>query len=136
MAKNFKLLSAALNADPQRRARVEAHKRAIRDALSLAHLRRSRGATQQSLAAALGISQPNVSRVEHQDDLYLSSLAGYVEALGGRLEIMAVFPDERIGLGTGGILVPERLTPASAEDRLRRARGNRRGIKRDVRSSD
>jgi hypothetical protein len=33
-----------------------------------------------------------------QDDLYLSTLGEYVEALGGRLEVRAVFPDQVIAL--------------------------------------
>ena len=37
--------------------------------------------------------QPSVSRVERPADLYLSTLRRYIEGLGGRLEIHAVFPD-------------------------------------------
>ena len=96
--KKFKVLSAPINADPVRRARVEEHKRAILDALALAELRESRHVTQQEVAGALATSQANVSRIEHQDDLYLSTLSGYVAALGGRLEIAAVFPEQTVRL--------------------------------------
>jgi hypothetical protein len=37
-----------------------------------------------------------VSRVENGADLYLSTLAGYVEASGGHLELTAVFPDQAV----------------------------------------
>jgi hypothetical protein len=37
-----------------------------------------------------------VSKIEHRTDIYLSTLAGYVEALGGKLEIRAVFPDREM----------------------------------------
>jgi hypothetical protein len=47
--------------------------------------------------------QSNVSRLERQDDLYLSTLQGYVEALGGQLEVSAVFPEERIALRPGRV---------------------------------
>lgn len=52
-----------------------------------------RGTTQVALAAALGMSQGNVSRIEHQDDVFLSTLREHVAALGGTLEVAAVFPD-------------------------------------------
>ncbi|CCF82780.1 hypothetical protein NITHO_1560008 [Nitrolancea hollandica Lb] len=43
--------------------------------------------------AIIGTFQANVSRTEHHDDLYLSMLSSYVAALGGHLEVTAVFPD-------------------------------------------
>ncbi len=57
-----------------------------------------RDVTQQVLAEALDVSQPNVSRIEHQDDVFLSTLRSYVEALGGRLEVRAVFDDLTVDL--------------------------------------
>jgi len=42
--------------------------------------------------------QPAISRIEHTEDVHLSTLRAYVEALGGRLEIAAVFGDERFPL--------------------------------------
>jgi hypothetical protein len=46
----------------------------------------------------------NVSRVENAADLYVSTLARYVEALGGHLELTAVFPDQvvPVELPSGG----------------------------------
>jgi predicted transcriptional regulator len=98
--KSFSKLRAPIDADPVRRARVEEVKHAMREALALAELRESRQVTQQKLAEALNVTQANVSRVEHQDDLYLSTLRGYVEALGGELQIRAVFDDETVDLDT------------------------------------
>ena len=62
----------------------------------LAELRRRRGISQAAIADALAVSQPNVSRIEQEDDVYLSTLARYVAALGGHLEVTAVFPDESV----------------------------------------
>jgi DNA-binding Xre family transcriptional regulator len=76
-------------------------KQAIEDALELAELRKHRGITQVQLADRLRISQGNVSEMEHRRELYLSTLREYVEALGGRLELAAVFPDERLPLAAG-----------------------------------
>jgi transcriptional regulator with XRE-family HTH domain len=69
---------------------------ATEDAVRLGQLREARRMTQAQVAQALSSSQPNVSKLERREDLYLSTLSEYVEALGGRLEIRAVFPDEVI----------------------------------------
>jgi DNA-binding XRE family transcriptional regulator len=97
-AKAFKNLANSIKADPERAARVEAHRLAIEDALALAELRKVTGVTQQELAARLDMTQANVSRIEHERDIYLSTLRHYVEALGGELEISAVFGDHRVKL--------------------------------------
>jgi DNA-binding XRE family transcriptional regulator len=94
----FKELRASIDADPVRRARVDDAKHAMREALALSELRASRDVTQQVLAEALDVTQPNVSRIEHEDDVFLSTLRSYVEALGGRLEVRAVFDDLTVDL--------------------------------------
>ena len=67
---------------------------------ALVELRKSRGARQSDLAALLGISQPTLSNQEKRPDQKIATLAKYVEALGGELEIYATFPDgERVSLG-------------------------------------
>ena len=45
------------------------------------------------MASDLGINQENVSRIERRTDLLISTLSGYVEAMGGRLRLVAEFPD-------------------------------------------
>ncbi len=45
------------------------------------------------MAAGLETSRPNVSRIEREVDVRLSTLQRYVEALGGELELIARFPD-------------------------------------------
>lgn len=74
---------------------------ALLDALALRDLRNVRGLTQVEIAERLGRSQGNVSELERRDDVYLSSLREYIEALGGRLELTAVFPEERIPVSLG-----------------------------------
>ena len=96
--KPFAELAAKAKANPIRRARIEAYKRAIDDALALAELRQQRGVTQHEVAQTLNVSQANISRIEHEEDLYLSTLRNYVAALGGRLEINAVFPEDSVPL--------------------------------------
>src|SRR5919112_1000464 len=94
----FAELAAEAKADPIRRARIATYKRAMLDALALAELRGQRGITQQNVAGRLGVTQANVSRIEHEEDLYLSTLRSYVAALGGELEVNAVFPDGKVAL--------------------------------------
>ena len=96
--KPFSELTAKIKADPARRARIATYKRAIEDALALADLRAQRGLTQTEVAASLGVTQANISRIEHEEDLYLSTLRGYLAALGAELEVNAVFPDEKVTL--------------------------------------
>jgi transcriptional regulator with XRE-family HTH domain len=69
-----------------------------RHQLTLAQLRRIRNLTQTQLAKALQISQPEVSRIEHQSDVYLSTLRSYVAATGGDLDLVARFGDDSASL--------------------------------------
>jgi len=95
--RSFKELGGPILADSERRERVRRHRiEAIDEILQyqLDELRRARHITQEELAAALGVRQPSVSRLEHGDDAKLSTLRAYVEALGGRLELVAVFDDD------------------------------------------
>ena len=83
---------------PVNEARVTTYKRLLDAEVRLDHLRRRRGVSQTDLAKALEVSQPNVSRIEQEEDLYLSTLTRYVAALGGQLELRAVFPEETVTL--------------------------------------
>jgi DNA-binding XRE family transcriptional regulator len=104
--KNFRLLreklEERLQGDPVARARFEAAHTAMRDALALAEAREACDMTQQELARILGVSQANVSRIEREGDVYRSTLRNYVEALGGRLEIVAIFPEKTLTLTRSG----------------------------------
>jgi len=45
------------------------------------------------MAKKLKVGQDTVSRVEKRTDMLLSTLSGYVEAMGGELNVVAEFPD-------------------------------------------
>jgi transcriptional regulator with XRE-family HTH domain len=80
--------------DPRRRAKIEARAaELIAEEMSLRDLRRARAKTQESLAKELGIGQEGISRIEKRTDLLLSTLRTYVEAMGGKLRLIAEFPD-------------------------------------------
>jgi len=102
-ARNFRELHDQIVADPERAKRLEEAERRVEAELaayeqSLAELRRARAYTQAQLAKALHVSQAQVSRIEHQTDLYLSTLQSYLEAMGGRLELIGVFGGTRVVL--------------------------------------
>jgi DNA-binding XRE family transcriptional regulator len=94
----FAELAAQVKADPVRRERIATIKHAMDDALALAKLRAQQDKTQREVAEILGVTQANISRIEHEEDLYLSTLRSYVAALGGELEVNAVFPDDKVAL--------------------------------------
>ena len=78
---------------PRRRERVEARYRELKQEVeSLRELRRIAGKAQLDIATALNIKQPSISKIEKQADMYLSTLRGYVEAIGGKLELMVKLP--------------------------------------------
>lgn len=105
-------------ADPQvarraaeARAELDRHEQDYQRTLT--QLRNARRLTQTQLANMLGVSQAQVSRIENQADLYLSTLRSYIQAMGGELQLHAVFPD---GQATA-ITVNELLEPDYAEPR-------------------
>lgn len=75
---------------------------AVGDALALGEIRGRRGLTQVDVARVMQTSQASVSKLERREDLYLSTLRDFVEALGGELELSAVFPDGRITISRPG----------------------------------
>jgi transcriptional regulator with XRE-family HTH domain len=60
-------------------------------AVRLRQVRQSQHITQKKLAQAMGLSQSALSELERRPNITLGTLQRYVEALGGRLEIKAVF---------------------------------------------
>jgi predicted transcriptional regulator len=74
-------------------ARVAEIRAAMEDAIALAQLRDFIGLRQTEMAERLGTNQGAVSRLERRQDLYLSTLRDYVQALGGELRLVADFPD-------------------------------------------
>jgi hypothetical protein len=62
----------------------------------IAHALYQRGVSHDTGLAALDAVDERLSDDERREDLYLSALASYVEALGGRLEVRAVVGDDAI----------------------------------------
>ena len=77
---------------PARHRKVEARAaELIAEEMTLRELRRARKLTQVRMAEELGITQDGVSRLEKRSDLLISTLRGYVEAMGGKLRLVAEF---------------------------------------------
>lgn len=93
MSKRFDEMRRRINADPERRRRIEEKKSAYQALVDLAQMRRDAGMTQAAIADAMYVSQSNVAQIEGAEDIKLSTLAAYVVALGGELRVNAVFPD-------------------------------------------
>jgi DNA-binding XRE family transcriptional regulator len=65
----------------------------------LAEIRRRRGLTQAQVAERMGVSKSRVSQIERGRVSTREVLDRYVEALGGRLSLMADFGDELLRVG-------------------------------------
>jgi transcriptional regulator with XRE-family HTH domain len=77
------------------KAASEAERRRLMDEMSLHELRKARELTQTKIAGELHMGQGDVSKLERRTDMYVSTLASYLQAIGADLEIRAVFPDGR-----------------------------------------
>jgi predicted XRE-type DNA-binding protein len=91
MARNYKELQAKMDpasvADNRVRVREELQRMALEE------LRCAKQLTQADMAEMLDVPQSSVSRIERRADMYLSTLRNYLHAMGGMLQIQAVFPD-------------------------------------------
>jgi hypothetical protein len=96
MAKKFRDLVAAIDRDPEARARVEEYKRAMEDAIMLAERREPNGVAREEKTAPPSTMRATVSPIGPEHGPYLSALEDYVADLGGHLEVRAVFPDGTI----------------------------------------
>ena len=67
----------------------------IDDELTLRALRQAHDLTQERMAELLGVKQENISRMERRADLLLSTMSSYIEAMGGKLKLVAEFPERK-----------------------------------------
>jgi DNA-binding XRE family transcriptional regulator len=88
MARKLDDVMAKLPKDRQKRV----EDRAI-ELATLKDLRLAVQQTQEQMAAVLGVRQDTISRLEKRSDMLLSTMRHYVESMGGKLELVAKFPD-------------------------------------------
>ena len=113
MAKNYRELHEKVVARPGAPERLAALREATVAEIGLHELRRALNRSQAELALSLGSSQPAVSQLERGEDIRLSSLRRYLEGLGARLRIVALFDDGEtetaipLRIGGGNLVVAE-----------------------------
>lgn len=116
--RNFRELSTAIDADPMRRVRVERIRRAMDDTQTIARLRDVDNDEKWYARHTMQpVAHPRLSTIERAEDEYLDTLAAYVADMGGRLEVVAVFPDEHILLTRPPVAIAEdeKMPPMESE---------------------
>ena len=95
MAKKFEELRQKMS--PERRRRNEAEANRMLVEMNLQELRQNvANISQEDIAEILRVTQGYISKLERQDDMLLSRLYAFVEALGGHVEILARFKGQEI----------------------------------------
>ena len=78
----------------RRRKGIEARAEAlVAEEMTLQDLRKALELTQLNQAERLDVKQESISNLEKRSDLLLSTLRGYIEAMGGDLSLLVRFPD-------------------------------------------
>jgi transcriptional regulator with XRE-family HTH domain len=121
MPRNYQELQAKV--DPASRADNERRVREELQRMALDELRNARKLTQADLAEMLDVPQSSISRIEQRADMYLSTLRNYIHAMGGVLQIQAIFPD-------GGAVVINRFGDYENRMYVVRAKAENGGVYR------
>jgi DNA-binding XRE family transcriptional regulator len=100
MARNFKELQREMSPERQAKNKAEAARMLLE--LPFEQLRAARQLTQENLADTLHVNQAAISKLERRADMYVSTLSKFIEAMGGQLEIRAVFPDGSVRISEFG----------------------------------
>jgi hypothetical protein len=85
-----------LSDEPVNEARAAVYERLMDAQERIAQARQKRGVDHAVIRAALDQADEELSEDDRREDLYLASLAHYVRALGGQLEVRALFRDQAI----------------------------------------
>jgi hypothetical protein len=83
---------------PERRAKNETRVQLALLHLTLLELQKSLGYTEEDIEKDINAVDPTFSDLENLDDLQVSALSRYIQALGGSLKLVANFPDKEIVL--------------------------------------
>ena len=90
----FSDLRREVGARPGARGRLTALRAETLEEIRLYELRHGEAISQAELAGRLDVTQGAISKLEHSEDVRVSTLRQYLDALGARLELVAVFDDE------------------------------------------
>jgi DNA-binding XRE family transcriptional regulator len=81
---------------PEQEEETRRYVKSVVEAVTLNQLREARSLTQANLASILGVNQGSVSKMEKRTDMYLSTLRSFIQAMGGQLQIKAIFPEGEV----------------------------------------
>ena len=90
----FSELRREVDTRPGAKERLAAKRAETLKEIGLYELRHSEAVSQADLAGRLEITQGAISKLERADDVRVSTLRQYLDALGARLELVAVFDDD------------------------------------------
>ncbi len=113
MTRSFSELTKDLSAE--RRERIEQRKEQLREEMTLSELRKAFLLTQDTLATTLNVKQAEISKIENRADMLMSTLRNFVQAMGGDLEVRAVFPDRTIEIANFSSLAGKPAKPRSSK---------------------
>lgn len=91
MAKPFKILRDKMS--PEARERSNELFEELQREFRLNELRNALGVSQEELAQLMKKKQAAISRFERRSDMHISTLREFITALGGRLQVIATFPE-------------------------------------------
>ena len=89
----FSELRDQVEARPGAAERLAAERSETLEEIRLYELRHAEAVSQAELAGRLDVTQGAISKLENAEDVRVSTLRQYLEALGARLELVAVFDD-------------------------------------------
>lgn len=81
---------------PVNEKRAEIYERLMEAQERIAHALYKRGVGDEVVQAALDTADENLTAAERREDLYFALLAHYIEALGGQVEVRALFGDQAV----------------------------------------
>jgi transcriptional regulator with XRE-family HTH domain len=91
MSKPFRNLTDGMS--PERKKKIELQANELIREMEIGELRKALKITQEELAVVLKMKQSSISRIEHQSDMFISTLRSILSAMGASLKIVASFPE-------------------------------------------
>ncbi len=126
--KPFSNLTKKMSPEAQERVRSKAT--AMKAEMPLHALRSALALSQEQIAQALDVDQPAVSRIERRADMMLTTLARFIDAMGGTLEVRAAFPEGSVRIS--GLAEIDRLEKPIAKAAIR---GSNKANRSETRSA-
>lgn len=78
------------------KARVEARVRKALGEMPVQEFQQARQLSLAQLANILEVKPATISKLERRTDMYIHTLRGYIETMGGNLDIVARFPEGEV----------------------------------------